>query len=151
MILDGLGPTRGIRVSQPPLIVAHDKHVGNAVDSRPLLQLGKILLVLRLVHEELVHILHAVYSEILTGHAWKVQVVHPLPEQRLVQRPLRQRYPEERPVPRNRAIRNGHPRRCQPRLNKQIPPSNPIAQNPFPRKSLSWPSGHPSTSPRTRV
>jgi hypothetical protein len=91
VILDRLGPFGIVRIAKIAFVVAHDEHAGDAEVVAALFQFRQITLIFGLIHEELIHVLDGIDSEILLGGFREIEVVHFLLLQRVVKRPFRQR------------------------------------------------------------
>ena len=74
MIFHGLMTFGRVRITQAPLAVTHDEQGLNALVLAALLHLGEILLILRLVEEELVYILNGLNAK-PARHLGKLKVV----------------------------------------------------------------------------
>ena len=95
MVVDSLLTFGCIRIADVALAVAHDQQALYTVISRALFHFAEIFFVLRLIHEELVHILHrmdAVFRSLLG----KIEVIDLARAQFRIDRPLRERNLERR-------------------------------------------------------
>ena len=88
VILDGLLAPGFIGVAQRPFVVDHDQTVFDAQVLRPFLEFGEVLLVPRLVFEELIDILDCVNPVVHLRDFGEVEVVQLLREERAMKRPL---------------------------------------------------------------
>ena len=93
VLLNRLPALGGVGLSKIAFAINHDQHVLHPFARRAVVHLGEVFPILRLVHEELVHVLEAVDAE-ATRRFGEIQVVQmrlrPL-EEPAVQRPLGQR------------------------------------------------------------
>ena len=97
MIIDRLLTLGGIRIANIALTIAHDQQALHPVIRRAFLHFAEVLCVLRLVHEELVHVFHGENS-VLRCHLRKIEIVDLTRAQFRIDRPLRERDPQRRHI-----------------------------------------------------
>jgi hypothetical protein len=95
VVFDRLGAGRSIGIAQIAEAITHDQDVRHTLVLRPLGEVGQVGRVLCLVLEELVDVFDRVDAELLLGGVGKIEVVEFAGEDGAVQRPFRQRDPEQ--------------------------------------------------------
>ena len=91
VVLDCLGAGLVVGVAEVAEAVAHQEQVLHAFVGRPPGEIGQVVGVFGLVLEELIDVLDGVDAELLAGRPREVEVVELAGEDRLVQRPFRER------------------------------------------------------------
>ena len=79
-----------IRIAYVALAIAHDQQALYALIGRALFHFAEIIRVLRLVHEELVHVLHCV-DAVFRGDLGEIEIINLARAQLPIDRPLRER------------------------------------------------------------
>ena len=77
-----------IRIANVALAIAHDQQALYALIGRALFHFAEIIRVLRLVHEELVHVLHCV-DAVFRGDLGEIEIINLARAQLPIDRPLR--------------------------------------------------------------